>query len=67
LLEIGCGVGNFVFPLIKEDSGADFFIYACDFSGRAVEIVKSHPLYDESKVSFDQNMFAVFLNFIGFL
>ena len=49
LLEIGCGVGNFVFPLLKEET-SDFFIYACDFSNRAVQIVKSHPLYDESKV-----------------
>jgi len=48
LFEIGCGVGNFVFPLLKEDS--DFFVYACDFSTRAVDIVKNHELYDESKV-----------------
>ena len=51
LFEIGCGVGNFVFPLLKEEAG-NFFVYACDFSGRAVEIVKNHELYDESKVCF---------------
>lgn len=49
LLEIGCGVGNFVFPLLEEDS-VNFFIYACDFSRKAVEIVKSKPKYDESKI-----------------
>ena len=49
LFEIGCGVGNFVFPLLKEDLG-NFFVYACDFSSWAVEIVKNHELYDESKV-----------------
>jgi methyltransferase-like protein 6 len=49
LLEIGCGVGNFVFPLIEESSG-NLFIYACDFSARAVQIVRNHPLYNESKV-----------------
>ncbi|KAL1486081.1 hypothetical protein MTO96_031536 [Rhipicephalus appendiculatus] len=46
LLEVGCGVGNFAFPLIEEKTS--YYIYACDFSPRAVQFVKSHPLYDES-------------------
>lgn len=46
MLEIGCGVGNLVFPLI-EDGHRDYFIYACDLSPRAVELVKQHNLYDE--------------------
>ncbi|XP_058451588.1 tRNA N(3)-methylcytidine methyltransferase METTL6 [Malaya genurostris] len=46
LLEIGCGVGNLIFPLI-EDGHRDYFIYACDFSPRAVDLVKRHNLYDE--------------------
>jgi methyltransferase-like protein 6 len=52
LLEIGCGAGNFVFPLLEEAS-SHYFIYACDFSTRAVEIVKKHQLYDEAKVGFE--------------
>jgi len=47
LLEVGCGVGNFLFPLL-EGSG-DFFIYACDFSPRAVQFVKENPLYDAAR------------------
>lgn len=47
MLEIGCGVGNLVFPLI-EDGHRDYFIYACDLSPRAVEMVKQHNLYDET-------------------
>lgn len=38
LLEAGCGVGNCIFPLLEED--LNIFIYACDFSPRAVEFVK---------------------------
>lgn len=48
LLEVGCGVGNFIFPLLEENT--PFFVYACDFSPRAVDFVRSHPLYDESRV-----------------
>lgn len=48
LLEVGCGVGNFIFPLLEEKTR--FYIYACDFSPRAVQMVKSHPLYAEEQV-----------------
>lgn len=42
LLEVGCGVGNFVFPLIED--GLKFGkIFACDFSPRAVELTKVYP------------------------
>lgn len=48
LLEVGCGVGNFVYPLIEDQFNKNYFIYACDFSPRAVEFVKQNPLYDET-------------------
>ncbi|EDV27276.1 uncharacterized protein TRIADDRAFT_22960 [Trichoplax adhaerens] len=47
MLEVGCGVGNAVFPLIEE--GCQLYIYACDFSPRAIDFVKSNRLYDEAK------------------
>lgn len=48
LLEIGCGVGNLIFPLVEE--GTDIEIFACDFSPRAVEFVKSHELYKSNRI-----------------
>jgi 2-polyprenyl-3-methyl-5-hydroxy-6-metoxy-1,4-benzoquinol methylase len=38
VLEVGCGAGNTVYPLLEENPAA--FVYACDFSPRAVDLVK---------------------------
>ncbi|XP_050663713.1 tRNA N(3)-methylcytidine methyltransferase METTL6 [Leptidea sinapis] len=48
-LELGCGVGNMIYPLLEEGF-ANFRFFACDFSPRAVEFVKSNKLYDESRI-----------------
>ena len=37
-LEVGCGVGNTAFPLLGVDQTAE--VYCCDFSPRAVELVR---------------------------
>ncbi|XP_041962631.1 tRNA N(3)-methylcytidine methyltransferase METTL6 [Alosa sapidissima] len=47
LLEAGCGVGNCIFPLLEED--LNIFVYACDFSPRAVEFVKQNSLYSPER------------------
>lgn len=47
LFEVGCGVGNFMFPLMSEDE--NMYVYACDFSHRAVQFVKENPSYDPSR------------------
>lgn len=49
MLEVGCGVGNLIFPLIA-DKCNDYFVYACDFSTRAVDFVKNNALYDPKKM-----------------
>ncbi|KAI8968884.1 S-adenosyl-L-methionine-dependent methyltransferase [Mycotypha africana] len=46
-LEVGCGVGNFVFPLLADNP--KLFMYACDFSKRAIELVKTNEKYDETR------------------
>lgn len=48
MFEIGCGVGNTIVPLLQSDLGKNMYIYGCDFSQRAINILKEHPLYDES-------------------
>nr|XP_049698257.1 tRNA N(3)-methylcytidine methyltransferase METTL6 [Helicoverpa armigera] len=48
-LELGCGVGNMIFPLVEEGF-INFYFYACDFSPRAVEFVKGNKLFDESRM-----------------
>ncbi|TFJ87940.1 hypothetical protein NSK_001286 [Nannochloropsis salina CCMP1776] len=50
LIELGCGVGNAVFPLLARDP--NLFIYAFDFSPRAVAILKNHPFYKNSRRCF---------------
>ncbi|XP_031638391.1 tRNA N(3)-methylcytidine methyltransferase METTL6 [Contarinia nasturtii] len=50
LLEVGCGVGNFCWPLIEDKFNENYFIYACDFSPRAIEFVKQNSLYDEQVI-----------------
>lgn len=45
LLEAGCGVGNFVWPLIK--LGLPFNYYASDFSPVALNLFKQNELYQE--------------------
>lgn len=47
LLEAGCGVGNCIFPLLEDDR--NIFVYACDFSPRAVQFVKENPLYNAER------------------
>lgn len=38
-----------MFPLISENCN-NYFIYACDFSWNAIELVKKNELYDESRI-----------------
>ncbi|XP_011190912.2 tRNA N(3)-methylcytidine methyltransferase METTL6 [Zeugodacus cucurbitae] len=57
LFEVGCGVGNLIFPLIEEqeekklEAKRAWFYYACDFSPRAIEFLRSNPLYDEQRIN----------------
>ena len=49
LLEVGCGVGNTVFPLLEKN--AQLRVHCCDFSPRAVDMVTKHPAHDAERVN----------------
>ncbi|NXX86979.1 METL2 protein, partial [Urocolius indicus] len=49
ILEVGCGAGNSVFPILKVLSNTPgTFLYCCDFASGAVELVKSHSSYNSA-------------------
>ena len=45
VLEVGCGAGNTVFPLLEINKNVRLKIWACDYSKEAVSVVRSNPLY----------------------
>ncbi|XP_076853300.1 tRNA N(3)-cytidine methyltransferase METTL2 [Brachyhypopomus gauderio] len=49
ILEVGCGVGNTVFPILKTNNDPGLFVYCCDFSSTAIDLVKSNLEYDPSR------------------
>ncbi|XP_031372967.1 uncharacterized protein LOC116188010 isoform X2 [Punica granatum] len=46
---VGCGAGNTIFPLVA--TYPDIFVHACDFSPRAVNLVKLHKDFTDSRIS----------------
>lgn len=49
ILEVGCGVGNTVFPILKINTDPGLFVYCCDFSSTAVELVKTNSEYNAGR------------------
>lgn len=49
IFEIGCGVGNTIVPILKYNRNESLKVFGCDFSERAIEILKEHPEYDTKR------------------
>ncbi|KAA8494732.1 Methyltransferase-like protein 2B [Porphyridium purpureum] len=47
-LELGCGVGNAVFPLLR--ANPSLFGFACDFSSTSIKVFRESPEYDPERV-----------------
>jgi tRNAThr (cytosine32-N3)-methyltransferase len=50
ILEVGCGVGNSVFPLLRHhrcnSTAGSYQVLACDFSAQAIDLLRSNPEYN---------------------
>ncbi|KAL7419315.1 hypothetical protein Q5752_006153 [Cryptotrichosporon argae] len=45
IVEIGCGAGNTVFPLLMHNENPELRLFATDYSSQAVKVVQSSPMY----------------------
>ena len=46
ILEVGAGAGNTAFPILKANENEELMIHACDFSNKAVELIRANTAYD---------------------
>ncbi|KAF2683481.1 methyltransferase [Lentithecium fluviatile CBS 122367] len=53
LLEVGAGAGNSAFPILQKRKNPGLKIHACDFSKKAVELIRGHELYDPEHIQAD--------------
>jgi tRNAThr (cytosine32-N3)-methyltransferase len=45
VLEVGAGAGNTAFPLLAMNQNPGLDLHACDYSKKAIEIIRSQPAY----------------------
>lgn len=46
IFEIGCGVGNTIIPILKYSTEKALQVYGCDFSPKAIDILREHEDFD---------------------
>ncbi|CAH1100443.1 unnamed protein product [Psylliodes chrysocephalus] len=51
IFEIGCGVGNTIFPILQYSVNKNLMVYGSDFSSKAIEILKSSDVYEQGRCS----------------
>lgn len=49
--EVGCGVGNTIFPLLERNIDSNLFVYGSDFSETAINIVKESEGYTKDRLA----------------
>lgn len=53
VLEVGAGAGNTAFPILANNQNPKLKLHACDFSKKAVEVMRSHAEYTTEKMQAD--------------
>ncbi|KAF2499792.1 methyltransferase [Lophium mytilinum] len=53
LLEVGAGAGNTAFPILGLNQNPHLKIHACDFSAKAVDLIRGHENYDTKTIQAD--------------
>lgn len=53
ILEVGAGAGNTAFPILAQNENSRLRIHACDFSRKAVELIRANEAYDERFIQAD--------------
>jgi SAM-dependent methyltransferase len=49
IFELGAGVGNTIFPILRYNAEEDLQVFASDFSPQAIDILKSSPEYEQNQ------------------
>ncbi|KAJ4370722.1 hypothetical protein N0V83_005243 [Neocucurbitaria cava] len=53
VLEVGAGAGNSAFPILQRSRNKKLKMHACDFSKKAVELIRNHELYNPDVIQAD--------------
>jgi len=53
ILEVGAGAGNTAFPILAQSQNPDLKIHACDFSKKAVEVIRGNEAYGGKNIQAD--------------
>ncbi|MCJ1243861.1 hypothetical protein MMC30_001058 [Trapelia coarctata] len=46
ILEVGAGAGNTAFPILQGNENPGLVIHTCDFSKKAVQLIRNNPAFD---------------------
>ncbi|KAL8670120.1 MAG: hypothetical protein Q9168_005329 [Polycauliona sp. 1 TL-2023] len=50
LLEVGAGAGNTCFPIMRGNENDELMVHACDFSQKAIDLIRENEAYDEKHI-----------------
>lgn len=50
LLEVGAGAGNTCFPILRGNENEDLMVYACDFSRKAIDLIRESEAFEEKHI-----------------